>query len=66
MKITVRLVLVTVLVVMGLVAGSVAAAAGGMPAAHEADGRTFGEVVSGLAQTDPLALAEHVSGCFGP
>jgi len=35
----------------------------GMPAAHEVDGRTFGGAVAGLTQTNPLALAEHVSGC---
>jgi hypothetical protein len=35
--------------------------AGGMPAAHGVSGKTFGEAVSGLAQTDPEALAEHVS-----
>lgn len=39
------------------------AAPGGMPELHEVDGRTFGEVVSGLAQMDPLALVEHVLGC---
>jgi hypothetical protein len=38
------------------------AAQGGMPAAHGVDGRTFGAVVSGLAQSDPGALAAHVSG----
>lgn len=36
--------------------------AGGMPAAHGVDGRTFGGAVSGLAQTNPAALAAHVSG----
>ena len=36
--------------------------AGGMPAAHGVDGRTFGGAVRGLAQTNPGALASHVSG----
>jgi hypothetical protein len=39
--------------------------AAGMPAAHGVDGKTFGAVVSDLAQTDPGALAAHVSGCRG-
>jgi hypothetical protein len=34
----------------------------GMPALHGVDGRTFGAVVSGLATTNPIALAAHVSG----
>lgn len=38
------------------------AAQGGMPAAHGVDGRTFGAVVSNLAQSAPSALAAHVSG----
>jgi hypothetical protein len=38
------------------------AASGGMPAAHGVDGRTFGAAVSGLATTNPQALAAHVSG----
>lgn len=38
------------------------AAPGGMPAAHGVDGRTFGGAVSGLATTNPGALADHVSG----
>jgi hypothetical protein len=37
----------------------------GMPDAHGVDGKTFGSVVSNLAQTDPAALAAHVSGCSG-
>jgi hypothetical protein len=39
-----------------------AAASGGMPAAHGVDGKTFGSAVSNLAQTNPAALADHVSG----
>ena len=42
---------------------NILAARGGMPAAHEVDGRTFGVVVSGRAQTNPIALAEHVRDC---
>ncbi len=38
---------------------------GGMPAAHGVDGRTFGGAVSELAQTNPGALADHVSGNAG-
>ena len=54
--------LIVVVMVMALAAPAFAAR-GGMPAAHGVDGRTFGGVVSGLAQTDPLGLAEHVSSC---
>jgi hypothetical protein len=42
--------------------GTAFAAAGGAPAVHGADGRTFGGAVAGLAQTNPLGLASHVSG----
>ncbi len=35
---------------------------GGMPAAHGVDGKTFGAAVSDLAQSEPGAVAEHVSG----
>jgi hypothetical protein len=35
---------------------------GGAPAAHGVDGKTFGTVVSGLAQSAPGALAVHTSG----
>ena len=38
------------------------AMSGGMPGAHGLDGDEFGAAVSGLAQTDPAALAEHVGG----
>jgi hypothetical protein len=43
-------------------AGAALAAPGGMPGAHGVDGRTFGGLVSGLAQSDPAALVSHVSG----
>ena len=42
---------------------NILAARGGMPAAHGVDGRTFGGVVGGLAQTNPIVLAEHVREC---
>jgi hypothetical protein len=35
----------------------------GMPAAHGVDGKTFGMLVSGLAQSEPGAVAEHVRMC---
>jgi hypothetical protein len=34
----------------------------GMPAAHGVDGKTFGGLVSGLAQSEPGAVAAHVGG----
>ena len=59
-----RLLVVLIVVVMVLALATPAfAARGGMPAAHGVDGRTFGGVVSGAAQTNPLGLAEHVRGC---
>lgn len=39
----------------------IGASAKGMPEAHGVDGRTFGGLVSSLAQTNPSALVEHVS-----
>lgn len=61
------IVLLILLVLLVTAFTSVAyAAPGGMPAAHGVDGRTFGGVVAGLATTNPLALADHVAGCFGP
>lgn len=58
-----KLVVVVATVAVLFLAASPVFAKGGMPAAHGVDGRTFGGVVSGLALTNPLALAEHVSGC---
>ena len=53
-----------VLIVLALLLVAVASTvAQGAPAAHGVDGRTFGKAVSGLAQTNPQALAAHVSGC---
>jgi hypothetical protein len=34
----------------------------GMPAVHGVDGKTFGSMVSGLAQMYPGAVAGHVGG----
>jgi hypothetical protein len=59
-KMLIALVLVLLLAMM--VSTVAFAAAGGVPAVHGVDGRTFGGLVSGLAQIDPLALAAHVSG----
>ena len=55
----------TAAIALGLVAlGAPAASAapGGAPAAHGVDGKTFGGLVSGLAQSAPGAVAAHVSG----
>jgi hypothetical protein len=59
-KLVRSLVLATVLAAMAAVPAF--AAEGGAPAKHGVDGRTFGGVVAGLATTNPLALAAHVSG----
>jgi hypothetical protein len=45
-----------------LAMSAVGTAFAGMPQAHGVDGRTFGGLVSELAQANPLALASHVSG----
>lgn len=58
-KLTVSLALVLVMAVM---VGNVAFAAGGAPGAHGVDGRTFGGLVSDTARSAPGALAEHSSG----
>jgi len=59
------IVLVLALVLAAFPMSTVSANAGGMPAAHGVDGKTFGEVVSGLAQSSPGALAAHVSNSGG-
>ena len=59
-KLVRSLMLATALAAM--VAVPALAAEGGAPAKHGVDGKTFGAVVSGLATTNPLALAAHVSG----
>jgi len=62
MKKVVRPILVCMIVVaMTVVFASVTfAAPGGAPAAHGVDGKTFGGLVSGLAQSYPGAVADHV------
>jgi hypothetical protein len=55
--------LITTLALTGallLPAGAALAAPGGAPALHGVDGRTFGGAVSGLAQSYPGAVADHV------
>jgi hypothetical protein len=59
-KVISAIVLATVLAVASV--GTAFGAAGGAPAVHGVDGRTFGGLVAGLAQTNPLGLAGHVSG----
>ena len=56
------LVFAVVLAVVLLAMAAPAFAAGGMPAAHGVDGKTFGAAVSALAQSAPGAVAAHVSG----
>jgi hypothetical protein len=58
-KMFIALVFVLLLTMM---VSTAAFAAGGVPAIHGVDGRTFGGLVSSLAQMDPLALVAHVSG----
>ena len=43
----------------------VSADPGGMPGAHGVDGKTFGMVVSNLAQSSPGAVADHVNNSGG-
>jgi hypothetical protein len=57
-----RILFVSILVVAITFATASPVFAQGMPAVHGVDGRTFGGAVSGLAQTDPGALVDHVSG----
>jgi hypothetical protein len=54
-------VLVLAIVLAAFPVNNVSANAGGMPATHGVDGKTFGYVVSNLAQSEPGALAAHVS-----
>ena len=56
---------VMALALLTLPAGMALAAPGGMPAAHGVDGKTFGAVVSGAAQSAPGAIADHVSNAGG-
>ena len=50
------------LLVSVVFSGQAMAAKGGAPALHGVDGKTWGMAVSGLAQSEPGALAEHTSG----
>ena len=61
-KIAIVLVLALVLAAFPM---STVSAQGGAPAAHGVDGKTFGKVVSDLAQMYPGALADHVSNTGG-
>ena len=62
-KISMSVLLAVLLSVM--VFGSALAASGGTPGAHGVDGKTFGSAVSGLAQSAPGAVADHVSNSGG-
>ena len=64
MKMVSKIPLVTVVLVLALTLGStvIFAATGGVPAAHGVDGETFGSLVSDLAQSEPGAIAAHVTG----
>ena len=62
MKIFVTLIVLTVILSVAFT-GAVFAERGGMPEAHGVPGRDFGAAVSELAQEDPAALVEHVTGC---
>ena len=62
-KISMSVLLAVMMAVM--VFGSALAAPGGTPGAHGVDGRTFGSAVSGLAQSAPGAIADHVSNSGG-
>jgi hypothetical protein len=63
MKKLVSLIVLTVILSVAFT-GVVFAAQGGMPGAHGVDGETFGGLVSDLAQEDPAALVEHITGCY--
>ncbi len=52
----------TAALAVAVLAPAALAAPGGAPAAHGVDGPTFGKAVSGLATSNPIALAAHVSG----
>ncbi len=45
---------------MAVMAVPALAAPGGAPAAHGVDGKTFGKLTSGLAQSYPGAVADHI------
>ncbi|MGD8491787.1 MAG: hypothetical protein PVJ26_21465 [Anaerolineae bacterium] len=56
---------VMVLALLTIPAGMALAAPGGMPGAHGIDGKTFGDAVSSAAQSEPGAIADHVSNAGG-
>lgn len=58
-KLAIVLVLAIVLAAFPISTG--AASSGGAPATHGVDGKTFGYLVSNLAQSAPGAMAAHVS-----
>jgi hypothetical protein len=58
-------VLVLAIVLAAFPISTVSANAGGAPALHGVDGKTFGFVISNLAQSAPGALAAHVSNSGG-
>lgn len=62
-KFTLSLILAVFVAVFAF--GSAFAGTGGAPAAHGVDGKTFGYLVSGLAQSAPGAVADHVSNAGG-
>jgi hypothetical protein len=62
-KVSMSVVLAVMLAVM--VFGSALAAPGGTPGAHGLSGKDFGAAVSGMAQSAPGAIAEHVSNSGG-
>jgi hypothetical protein len=62
-KFTISIILAAFVAVFAF--GSAFAGTGGAPAAHGVDGKTFGAAVSGLAQSAPGAVAEHVSSSGG-
>jgi hypothetical protein len=53
--------LLLVALIMTFGASVVLADEGGAPGAHGVDGKTFGGLVSDLAQSEPGAVADHVS-----
>jgi hypothetical protein len=53
------------LVLLALPASMALADAGGMPAAHGVDGKTFGKAVSAAARSAPGSIADHVSNAGG-
>jgi hypothetical protein len=59
------IVLVLAIVLAAFPINNVSANAGGAPGVHGVDGKTFGSLVSNLAQSEPGAMAGHVSNSGG-